>query len=68
MFVQCLVVLLILNVFTYETVAQVPEPCKDQLQPKYCEGAKTKNLCHDNKSIGLMKRRCAKTCGFCPQS
>ncbi|KHJ77245.1 shTK domain protein [Oesophagostomum dentatum] len=66
MFVQLFVVLLVLNVFTYEAVAQVDEqPCKDQLQTKYCESAKSKGLCNGPKTAGLMKRRCAKTCEYC---
>ncbi|KHJ84800.1 shTK domain protein [Oesophagostomum dentatum] len=68
MLVQLLAILLVLNVFTHEAVAQVPdEPCKDQPQTKYCESAKSKGLCNSKEAGGMMKRRCAKTCGFCTE-
>ncbi|KHJ87606.1 shTK domain protein [Oesophagostomum dentatum] len=67
MLVQLLAILLVLNVFTHEAVAQVEEPCKDQLQSKYCESGKAKGLCNSEKAGGMMKRRCAKTCGFCKE-
>ncbi|KHJ91919.1 shTK domain protein [Oesophagostomum dentatum] len=62
MLVQVLVVLLVLNVFTHEAAAAV---CKNELQTKYCESGKSKGLCHNPKTGGMMKRRCAKTCRFC---
>ncbi|KHJ76412.1 shTK domain protein [Oesophagostomum dentatum] len=61
MFVYFLAVLLVLNAFTEEVVAQ----CVDRAPDTLCDQMKSKGNCENPFTKEQMKMMCKKTCNFC---
>ncbi|RCN52216.1 shTK domain protein [Ancylostoma caninum] len=64
MFLYALTLLLILNAFTQDVVA---EACVDRVPAEVCKQIKEKGNCKDPAFEMIAKMHCAKTCGRCHQ-
>ncbi|KHJ81002.1 shTK domain protein [Oesophagostomum dentatum] len=61
MFVYFLAILLVLNAFTEEVVAQ----CADRAPDSTCNQMKNKGNCENPLTLEQMKLMCKKTCNLC---
>ncbi|EYC03122.1 hypothetical protein Y032_0096g2950 [Ancylostoma ceylanicum] len=62
MFLYALTLLLVLNAFTQDVMAQ---PCADRVPGPVCKQMKDKGNCNNPAFEMVAKMQCAKTCGFC---
>ncbi|KAL6732819.1 hypothetical protein Aduo_003537 [Ancylostoma duodenale] len=63
MFLYVFTVLLLLNAFTQDAIAE--PPCADRVPAQVCKQMKDKGNCKNPAFEMIAKMQCAKTCEFC---